>query len=514
MKFEALRKSLALLCCVALISGCASAPAPQRFTGDRQSTPIHELSVAVVMPRYLNLSYNDKGLKELAKSQQALGQAAGPSLPSGLRLFLSSVYEPERLYRGIIEVYHQDFKSVTVVESISDPRVSQADLIAVPDVSFGIYPPNIGAVSVVCEFTLFLGCLIPWTTKTSLSVASVFYAPDHSPITTLKTTPVLINRHKMPIVDAAVDEKVFPAASARSAGLFDIALETSPELRQYATSLQSKLATAKVQPAPEERTSAKVFDSDADRADYHFDENAADYAVIIGVESYANVAAAPFAKRDAEAVRAHLRALGYPSQNIAMLTDSQATGNKLKSYIESWLPRNVKPESKVFFYFAGHGAPDAQSQQSFLLPWDGDPQYLADTGYPIKRLYEKLNELSAQQVIVAMDAGFSGAGGRSVLAKGARPLVARLDAGAASQLGKVAVLAAAGGDEITAEENTQGHGLFTYYLLKSLNDSGGVETLGKVYDRVKPRVQQAARQASQSQTPQLLGVNAAQISLR
>ena len=389
-----MKKSIALICCAAIISGCAEAPI-KHFTGDRQNTAIHELSVAVVTPRYLNLSYNDKSLRELAKSQNELGSNAGPSLPSGLRLFIQSVYEPEKLYRGVMGVYYQDFKSVTVVDSISDPRVSQADLIAIPDVSFGVYPPAIGAVIVVCEFTLFVGCLLPWTTRTSLSVTSAFYSPDHSLIATVKPAAVEINRHKMPLADSKLDEVVFPPAIVLVAEKLDTAFEASPELTQYANGLKSK-SVASAGAAPKASPASKIFDSDVDRPGYHFDDNPANYAVVVGVESYQNLPSAQFAKRDAEAVRAHLRALGYPDQNIAMLTDSQATGSKLKSYIESWLPRNVKPESRVIVYFAGHGAPDAESKQAYLMLWDGDPQYISDTGYPLKRLYQKLGALNAR----------------------------------------------------------------------------------------------------------------------
>jgi len=74
------------------------------------------------------------------------------------------------------------------------------------------------------------------------------------------------------------------------------------------------------------------------------------------------------------------------------------------------------------------------------LPIDGDPQYLEDTAYPINRLYEKLNSINAKQVIVAIDACFSGAGGRSVLAKGTRPLVMEVDTGHITS-GKIVYLA-------------------------------------------------------------------------
>jgi len=58
-----------------------------------------------------------------------------------------------------------------------------------------------------------------------------------------------------------------------------------------------------------------------------------------------------------------------------------------------------------------------------MVPFDGDPNYLAVTGYPLKRLYENLGKLPVAEVTVVLDAYFSGSGGRSVIAKGARPLV-------------------------------------------------------------------------------------------
>ncbi len=506
-----MKKAVALSCCV-LISGCAGAPPLKRFAGDRQESPIHELSVAVVTPRFLTLSFNDKPLKEMVKTQNGMANA-GPSAMSGLRLFMQSVYDPEKLYRSMTGVYYQNFKSVTLIESVNDPRIAQADMIAIPDVSFLVYPPNIGMVIMACEFTLFLACLLPWTTKTVTLVSTAFYTPDHSLIATIKSAPIKANRHKMPLADSKLDEYIFPNAIVGVANSLDRVFQESPELKQYANGLKSKTGV-QAQAAPAENRAAKLIESTVDNAGYHFDENPLNYAVVVGIESYANLPTAAFAKRDAEAMRAHLRALGYPGQNIALLTDSQATGSKLKSYIESWLPRNVKPDSKVFVYFAGHGAPDTESKQAYLLLWDGNAQYISDTGYPLKRLYEKLNELNVKEVVLAMDSSFSGAGGRSVLAKGARPLMGKMDAGGSADLGKVTVLTATAGDEITGDAKSEGHGLFTYYLLKSLNERSGAGTVSEAYARFSPLVQDAARKSNQSQTPQLLGANASQATLR
>ena len=47
---KTLKKAAALLSCATLIAGCAGAPPAKRFTGDRQNTAIHELTVTVVSP--------------------------------------------------------------------------------------------------------------------------------------------------------------------------------------------------------------------------------------------------------------------------------------------------------------------------------------------------------------------------------------------------------------------------------------------------------------------------------
>ena len=86
----------------------------------------------------------------------------------------------------------------------------------------------------------------------------------------------------------------------------------------------------------------------------------------------------------------------------------------------------------------------------------------------------------------------------------------RVDVGNSDDMGKVVVLAAAGAEEITGSEEGQGHGLFTYYMLKSLNASAGRHTVGEIYGYLKPKVEGAARQSNRGQTPQMLGRSADQ----
>lgn len=234
------------------------------------------------------------------------------------------------------------------------------------------------------------------------------------------------------------------------------------------------------------------------------DEHA--YAVIVGIDKYPDLPAASYAERDADAAKHFIRALGVPERNIMFLTGSRATKTGMEKTIEAWLPNNVAEKSRVYFYYSGHGAPDVKTGDAYLVPFDGDPQYLAQTGYPLKRLYEKLGQLKVKSVLVTLDSCFSGTGGRSVLAKGTRPLVGKVDMPVGSD-GKLSVLSASAGDQVSGANDAAGYGLFTYNFLQGLNgaakDSQGQVTLKSLYAYLKPRVQDEARRENREQTPQL-----------
>jgi hypothetical protein len=235
------------------------------------------------------------------------------------------------------------------------------------------------------------------------------------------------------------------------------------------------------------------------------------YAIVIGIERYRqSLPRADFAVRDAQTVTRYLtKAMGYPEENVVTLIDDRALQSDFAKYFEKWLPNHVEPDSTVFVYFSGHGAPDFKTGGAYLVPYDGDPTFIAETGYSLKRMYDALGRLPAKEIIVALDSCFSGAGGRSVLAKGARPLVMTLQTGTALSE-NMTVLSASAGDQISSTYDEKGHGLFTYFLLKGiqnedvLNPDGSIH-MDNLFDYIKPQVARIARkQYNNEQTPQLV----------
>ncbi len=235
------------------------------------------------------------------------------------------------------------------------------------------------------------------------------------------------------------------------------------------------------------------------------------YAVVIGIEQYReNLPRADFADRDASLVSEYLtKVLGFPEENVVVRVNDRAAKADLEKYFEAWLPNNVEKDSSIFIYYSGHGAPNIKTGDAYLVPYDGDPTFVEKTGYSLKRLYAQLEKLPAQDIIVVMDSCFSGAGGRSVLAKGAKPMGLSVEQSLAAG-GKTVVLSASAGDQISSAYLEKGHGLLTYFFLRGLQGDGdlnkdGVTEMTELYEYVKPNVQTVARKHyNNEQTPQLL----------
>jgi len=254
-----------------------------------------------------------------------------------------------------------------------------------------------------------------------------------------------------------------------------------------------------------ETSKPAIVKSDVDKLpSFKARQNRNAYAIVIGVEKYRQkLPMADFAENDARVMAEYLtKVMGYPEENIVMLINDRALKSDLEKYLGKWLPNNVEKDSSVFIYYSGHGAPNPTTGDAYLVPYDGDPSFTEETGHPLKRLYAKLDKLNAKEIIVVLDSCFSGAGGRSVLAKGARPLVMNMDK-QVFHSDRIAILTASAGNQISSTHDKKQHGLFTYFLLKGIK--GGNADLGTLYNYLKPQVERIARKTyNNEQTPGLI----------
>jgi hypothetical protein len=232
------------------------------------------------------------------------------------------------------------------------------------------------------------------------------------------------------------------------------------------------------------------------------------WALVIGIEKYRDVPPPTGARADAlHFAELAKTTLGVPADHARIATDERATKADIERELE-WLKASVPMGSRIYFFFAGHGAPDAARGTPFLLPYDGDPKYVDSSALPLDKVLASLGGTKAQEVVAFVDACFSGAGGRSVLPPGTRALV-RVREAPPSFTPKVALFSSAGGAEISGPTRAGNEGLFTRVLVEALGggaadiDGDGNVSLGEVVSWVRPRVAREARHDNRDQNPVL-----------
>ncbi len=202
------------------------------------------------------------------------------------------------------------------------------------------------------------------------------------------------------------------------------------------------------------------------------------FVVIVGNEKYDNEADVPYAENDAHVFKQYVQqTLGVPEKQIKYSIN--ATLNNIRTSVR-WLKQAMdvsQGQGRIIFYYAGHGIPDESNKSSYLLPSDGlgsDPA----TAYPLQVLYEELGKIKAERITIFLDACFSGSkreGGMMASARGVA-----IKAKPQEPEGNMVVFTAAQGDETAYPYKEMRHGMFTYYLLKKLQDTKGQTTLGEL----------------------------------
>lgn len=246
---------------------------------------------------------------------------------------------------------------------------------------------------------------------------------------------------------------------------------------------------------------ASDVDTDIPNASVRNEET---FAIIIANEKYDTEANVEYAINDGEMFRNYcLRTLGIPEENIHFRKN--ATLNNIKGEIE-WIEKVAQiyeGAAKFIIYYAGHGIPDENTKAAYLLPTDGSGTNTA-TGYSLDEMYSKLGNTNAKNVTVFLDACFSGAVRGDGMLASARGVAVKVKKNSVTT-GNLVVFSAAQGDETAYPYNEKGHGMFTYFLLKKLQESKGEVTYGELAKYIKEQVSRRAIVINEkSQTPTVI----------
>ena len=237
-------------------------------------------------------------------------------------------------------------------------------------------------------------------------------------------------------------------------------------------------------------TKKEVITSDVDQNIPQSSKKSEDtYVLIIANEEYQFVDDVNFAAHDGEIFKEYcIKTLGIPERQIRYCAN--ASYGVISGGVD-WLKYalNNFEGCKAIVYYCGHGIPDEKTGDAYIIPVDGKGTNTT-TCYSLNTLYTTLANTKASNITYFMDACFTGANKEGSMLVAARG-VAR-EAKKEVLAGKAVVFSASSGDETAMTYPEKGHGLFTYFLLKKLQETQGNVSYSDLADYINKNVKKEA----------------------
>ena len=234
-------------------------------------------------------------------------------------------------------------------------------------------------------------------------------------------------------------------------------------------------------------------------------------ALIIGVEKYENTFDAQFAVNDAKVFKGFAnKVLGVPINNIKVLTNEEASRINTKKALLKWLPKRLKEEkTDVYLFYSGHGLASPEEQNLYLLPYEGDPEFLDYSSLTRKEIFNDINNLNPRSVTVFLDTCYSGeTRNEEVLLASAKPIF--IEAEEEDIPAKFTVFTASANNQIASSFKEAEHGLFSYFMMQGLEGKADTNndkqiTANELFAYLSSNVSKQAETIGREQEPQLLG---------
>lgn len=214
------------------------------------------------------------------------------------------------------------------------------------------------------------------------------------------------------------------------------------------------------------------------------------FCIIIANEKYSqkDTPKVKYAAQDGETFYKYCtKTLGLPREHIKIAKNAKYL--EMKSVID-WMTKVSSlydnNEVNFIFYYAGHGVSDDKGNCK-LMPVDVSINDV-DNGYGLKDIYNTLGNLTTSSALMIIDACFSGNDRNDVWALNEEKRGMRRVVNKEAVKGNVVVMSATGGAETALAYNDKAHGLFSYYLMKKLQETKGNVSYGELFDYVHKEV--------------------------
>ncbi len=224
------------------------------------------------------------------------------------------------------------------------------------------------------------------------------------------------------------------------------------------------------------------------------------FALIIANEEYEMASNVEMATFDGLAMKEYFsktygltdnQILYYPNATFGKINKAM---NDLKNIAEAY-----DGKINLVLYYAGHGIPDNATKDAYIMPVDVDGTD-PSVCYSLKKLYSEIDAMHLNQAVVLLDACFSGAkrdGNMIVAARGVA-----IKPNEEKPKGNTIVISATSGEETAFSYKEEQHGMFTYFLLKYIQENNGKVTIGGLSDYITENVRkQSVLINGKKQTP-------------
>jgi hypothetical protein len=233
------------------------------------------------------------------------------------------------------------------------------------------------------------------------------------------------------------------------------------------------------------------------------------FALIIGNEDYSSFQTGlakevnvDFAKNDAKIFREYCeKTLGIPAENITLILNG--TYGTMKQGIDriNKLMKSSDGDIEVVFYYAGHGLPDEETKEAYLIPVDITGSNI-QSAIKLQDVYKAFAEHESIGVTMFVDACFSGGarGEQMVKARGVKivPKADMID-------GNIVSFTASSGNQSSNAYAEKRHGIFTYFLLKQLQESKGDISYKDFWESIRKKVSfESIKVNNKEQEPQII----------
>ncbi|MFO0708081.1 MAG: caspase family protein [Nitrospira sp.] len=180
-----------------------------------------------------------------------------------------------------------------------------------------------------------------------------------------------------------------------------VPVQATQPIAQTASPAPAAVAPAGPTPATQPSRTVAVSGQDPNR-----------YAVIVGLGLYRSPWAGwreGLALDDKDAVQTLARRFNVPDGHTLLLQDELASMEDIEEALASWLPKRVKKDAVVLFYFSGHATADPKTGEVSLIPYDGTPSSAKTRLISLRWLQSRLQKLGAKLTVAIIDSPIAGA---------------------------------------------------------------------------------------------------------